>query len=286
MGWKLTTLIENHKDKEKKYEGEHGFSILIENTEPGQSIRLLMDTGQSGLFYDNAVEMGISLENLDGLFISHAHYDHAGGVKRLVEEVHVEKMYVGKDFFQKKYYEKKDGTLKDIGIAFSRQDVENVCVEVCEMQENMKEVFPGVTVYRNFDSVVDYEVLNLHFLVKDFEKGEEKYGQDNFTDEIVLTLDIADGIIVIAGCSHPGIINILKTIEKRSGKRIRGIVGGTHLVEADEERFIKTIADLKKMNLDFIAVSHCTGEENLEKIKEAFGEKFIFNCTGNIIKIS
>lgn len=286
MGWKLTTLIENHRDKEEKYECEHGFSILIENTEQGRSIRLLMDTGQSGLFYDNAVEMGISLKDLDGLFISHAHYDHAGGVKRLLEEVPVQKMYVGKDFFQEKYYEKKDGTLKNIGIAFSRQDMEHTGVEVCEIQENRKKIFPGVTVYRNFASVADYEVRNPHFLIKDFVKGEEKYEQDNFADEIVLALDVADGIIVIAGCSHPGIVNILKTIEKRSGKKIWGVVGGTHLVEADEERLKKTIADLKKMNLDFIAVSHCTGEENLEKIKEIFGEKFIFNCTGNIIKIS
>lgn len=285
MGWKLTTLIENHRDKAEKYECEHGFSVLIENTEPGQSIRLLMDTGQSGLFYDNAVEMGISLENLDGLFISHAHYDHAGGVKRLLEEVSVRKMYVGKDFFQEKYYEKKDGTLKDIGIAFSRQKVENSCGEVCEIRDDMKRILPGVTIYRNFEPVVDYEMLNPHFFIKYFVKGEEKYKQDNFTDEIVLTLDVADGIIVIAGCSHPGIINILKAIEKRSGKKIRGVIGGTHLVEADEERLKKTIADLKKMNLDFIAVSHCTGEENLDKIKEAFGEKFIFNCTGNIIQI-
>lgn len=286
MGWKLTTLIENHRDKEEKYECEHGFSVLIENTDQRQPIRLLMDTGQSGLFYDNAVKMGISLENLDGLFISHAHYDHAGGVKRLLEEVPIQKIYVGKDFFQEKYYEKKDGTLKNIGIAFSRQDVESVGVEVCEMQGNMKKVFPGVTVYRKFESVVKYEVLNSHFLVKDCVKGEEKYKQDNFTDEIVLTLEVTDGIIVIAGCSHMGIINILKTIEKRSGKKIRGIVGGTHLVEADEERLKKTIVELKKKNLDFIAVSHCTGEENLEKIKEVFGEKFIFNCTGNIMKIS
>lgn len=282
MGWKLTTLIENHKDKEEKYECEHGFSILIESTDQEGSSRLLMDTGQSGLFYDNAVKMGISLKALDALFISHAHYDHAGGVKRMLDEVPVEKMYVGTDFFQEKYYEKKDGTLKDIGIAFSKQDVEKNGTKVCEIQENMKRVLPGVTVYQDFEPVTEYEIPNLHFFVK----KEEKYQRDNFTDEIVLALDTADGIIVIAGCSHPGIINILKTIEKRSGKKIRGIIGGTHLVEADEKRLKKTIADLKEMNIDFIAVSHCTGEENLEKIKEVFGEKFVFNCTGNIIKIS
>jgi len=79
-------------------------------------------------------------------------------------------------------------------------------------------------------------------------------------------------------------MNILRTIEKRSGKKICGVVGGTHLMEADGERLRKTIDDLKEMNINFIAVSHCTGEDNLETIKNNFGEKFIFNCTGNVIR--
>lgn len=281
MEWKLTTLIENHKDKDEKYVCEHGFSILIESIDEKHPIRILMDTGQSGIFYDNADKMGISLKDLDALIISHAHYDHAGGVKKLLEEVSVGKMYVGKNFFREKYYKKKDGTLKNIGITFSRQDVEKCGERVFEIQENTKKILPGITIYRNFEPSAGYEMENPRFIVKQ----EGRYEQDHFADEIVLTLDVADGVVVIAGCSHPGIINILKSVEKRSGKKIRGIVGGTHLVEADEDRLKKTIADLKEMNIDFIAVSHCTGEENLEKMREVFGEKFIFNCTGNIIKI-
>lgn len=303
MKWKLTTLIENHIDKEEKYICEHGFSILIERVDKEAPIRLLMDTGQSGLFYDNAVKMGISLANLNALFISHAHYDHAGGIKRLLEEVNVKKMYVGKNFFQGKYYEKKDGTLKNIGISFSREELEKTGISVCEIEKDEQIVFPGVTVYRNFFHIVDYEPLNPHFFVKKEEsgninnyfenetvsqvttdEGSTMYTQDHFFDEIAVTLDVEEGIVVIVGCSHPGIMNILKTIEQRSGKRICGVIGGTHLMEADEKRLRKTIADLKERNINFIAVSHCTGEENLEVIKENFEEKFIFNCTGNIIQ--
>ena len=80
-------------------------------------------------------------------------------------------------------------------------------------------------------------------------------------------------------------MNIIYTIQKRSKKKICGIVGGTHLVEADESRLKKTIVALKEINIEFIAVSHCTGDENLEIIKNAFGKKFIFNYTGNVIKI-
>ena len=100
MRWKLTTLIENHVDKEERYMCEHGLAILIEGENQEEQVCLLMDTGQSGIFYENAAKMGISLENLSALLISHAHYDHAGGVKRLIEEETIRKIYVGKDFFQ------------------------------------------------------------------------------------------------------------------------------------------------------------------------------------------
>lgn len=204
-----------------------------------------------------------------------------GGVERLLENIPIEKMYVGKSFFQEKYHEKKDGTIKNIGISFSRNDVERYGVKICEIEEDSREIFPGITIHRNFERITDYEQGNPHFFVK--EKGV--YKKDNFTDEIAAALEIKDGIVVITGCSHPGIMNIIYTIQKRSKKKICGIVGGTHLVEADESRLKKTIAALKEINIEFIAVSHCTGDENLEIIKNAFGKKFIFNCTGNVIKI-
>ena len=108
--------------------------------------------------------------------------------------------------------------------------------------------------------------------------------QDTFSDEMELTLDTKEGLVVIVGCSHPGIVNILKTIAGRTGQPIRGVIGGTHLMDADKERLLKTMEDFKAMGMEFIGESHCTGDDNLKMIQESFGEYFIFKCTGNIIK--
>ena len=78
---------------------------------------------------------------------------------------------------------------------------------------------------------------------------------------------------------------MLHTIEKRSGKKIYGVIGGTHLVEADEHRLFKTMEEMKKMGIQLIGVSHCTGEENIRKISDYFGTDFVMNCTGNVIEI-
>ncbi len=73
---------------------------------------------------------------------------------------------MGKDFFQGKYYEKNDGTMKDIGIAFSKEELEKKGITVCEVKEDMQMIFPGVTLYRNFERIVGYEQLNPRFFVK------------------------------------------------------------------------------------------------------------------------
>ena len=126
MRWKLTTLIENHVDKEERYMCEHGLAILIESENQEEQVCLLMDTGQSGIFYENAAKMGISLENLSALLISHAHYDHAGGVKRLIEEETIRKIYVGKDFFQGKYYEKNGRIMIPISVQVHHSFVDGI----------------------------------------------------------------------------------------------------------------------------------------------------------------
>ena len=93
------------------------------------------------------------------------------------------------------------------------------------------------------------------------------------------------GLVVIVGCAHIGIVNILKTIADRVNIPIYAVIGGTHLIEADEVRIKRTIDALKEMKLQFVAVSHCTGEQGIRLISQELSEQFIYNNTGNVIVI-
>ena len=291
MKWKITTLIENHEDPEGKYISEHGLSVLIE----GDRFRMLMDTGKSGAFFDNAVDMGISFKDLDCMLLSHSHYDHTGGLIRMWKEKCIpDKLYVGKHFFRKAYHRRKDGRMKYIGTQFDSQMIKDMGISVIEIEKDSFPIADGVTLQRNFDIVTPYEELNPDFFYQEEElvcgpggrcMDSMNYLPDPFEDETAVTLETERGLFLVVGCSHPGIVNMITSIEARTGKKICGLIGGTHLVDADEDRVRKTAEDFKKLGIGFVGVSHCTGDQNLAFLRESFGDSFVFNCTGNVIEI-
>ena len=292
MKWKITTLIENHADQHEKLACEHGLSVLIE----GEKFRLLMDTGQSGAFYENASRMDISLSGLDAVVLSHAHYDHTGGLLKLIKEEGIPgKLYVGKHFFRKCYDRKPDGRMKYIGTKFDSQMLKDLRVPVEELSRDCFEIAPGLTIHGNFARTIPYEEHNPCFFYQEEENGCGPYGrcmdsmnyqEDTFEDEIALALDVDEGLFVIVGCSHPGIVNILTTISQRSGKKIYGLIGGTHLMDANRERTLLTVDDFKKLGVKKLGVSHCTGDENTAILKDSFGDAFFQNHTGTVLELN
>lgn len=267
---KITTLIENHGNPEAGLAGEHGLSLLLE----ADGKKILFDTGQTGEFVKNAQKLSINLQDLDMVFLSHGHYDHTGGVPALIENGYQGKIYAGTGFFGKKYKKLSDGTMKYNGNPFPEEQY-----NISMIGKDMQRITEHVILFQNFQRQTSFEQLNSKFYLEN-----EKI--DKFADEICLGIETDKGTILLVGCSHVGIVNIMLTVKKRIKKPMIGIVGGTHLVEAGKEQLEATIQAFKQEPLDFLAVSHCTGEQHIEILKDTFGKKFIYNITGNQIVFS
>lgn len=278
MELKITTLIENMPGTDARLKYEHGLSLFIEF----DGRKILFDTGQTGAYTDNAEVLGIKLRETDTLIVSHGHYDHCGGVLKTLDLLQPNaKMYVGREFFNPKYKCLEDGSYKYNGVGFSERDLIGKGIRLRKVNDDVTVLGGNILLFKNFLRKNEFEKRNPKFVI---EKNGEKV-PDEFADEIVLGLITTRGLVVVAGCSHGGIINILSGIKERINIPICAVLGGTHLVEADEDRIDKTIAAFHEMQVEYVAVSHCTGETGIQKMKEEFKDKFILNCTGNVFSL-
>lgn len=276
MDLKITTLIENKPGINPQLYYEHGLSLYIE----AGKIKILFDTGQSGDFLKNAELLKVDLGNLNYVLLSHGHYDHSGGFEKFANKFKEPyKLIVGKKFFYSKYKFIEEGNYKYNGNSFDENFIYKNNISINYVKDDIYYISENIMVFSNFKSSNDFELLNKKFRIK----HNEKYILDKFSDEIALAVKVDKGLVVIVGCSHVGIVNILETIMKRTNMPIYGVIGGTHLVEADDLRLNKTIDFFKENDIKVLGMSHCTGEKAIERIKTQFEERFIYNSTGNII---
>lgn len=288
----ITTLIENMQDDAGKLAYEHGLSLYIEF----MGKRLLFDTGQSGIFLENAKKLGKDICGIDHLIVSHGHYDHSGGLMQTVSILDKRtKLYVGNGFFVPKYKRLGDGTYRYNGNPFTEAELTEVLyaknIVSVEVDEDITFINDNIVIFKNFQSVTPCEHHNPDFVIRKESVCQEGtyrmdgYRMDEFTEEVALGLITSKGLVLIVGCSHVGLINILEHVKVHCDIPIYCVLGGTHLVAADEQRILQTIKALERFDIKELAVSHCTGEAGMQLLSEHFGERFRSNHTGSVYMI-
>ncbi len=271
MDIRITTLIENSPDENSSLHYEHGISFYIEKGNQ----KLLFDTGQSSAFIENAEQLGKDLTALDHVVLSHGHYDHTGGFTTLCKKTNTFHLHIKKGLFQKKYTYKND-TYTFKGNNFDEQFLQKRGIAYAFIEQDVTEITDGVYVLTNFPRIYTNEIINQSFQVE----TESGYRQDYFEDEVLLAIDTSKGLVVILGCSHPGVRNMLDHVKLKLQRPIYAVLGGTHLKEADAARIEDSVAYLVREVDGPIGVSHCTGDTAMRELQKAT-HRYFHNKTGS-----
>lgn len=271
---KITTLIENEIGKCSELRNEFGLSLHIKD----EDIEFIFDTGKSGEFTFNAEKLGIDLKNIKHIVLSHSHFDHTGGMRTLIEKYNKNfTLHISKTFFEEKH--RITELAHDfLGNNFDEKYILDNKIKINYITDDEVRLSKNITLFTNFKQLVDFETPVRYY----FRKIYDDYILDNMEDEIVIGAETSKGLILICGCSHIGIINIIENIKRRTGKKIYGIIGGLHLSKASDERIEKVMEYFDKSEIEFFGVSHCTGEKAVNILK-ASGKEFIQNNTGTKI---
>ncbi len=274
----LTILCDNTAAMKEGIRAEHGFSVLVETAEAS----ILFDTGQSGVFWHNAEVLGKDMMKIDRVVLSHGHYDHTGGLTRLAQAGKSFEVLAHRDVFARRFKKQKDGTLKFIGCPYNHEYLKSRGL-VFRFVGPHEEVAPGIFFIGEVPRETDFETGDPLLVLED---GNGKIAPDPFRDDASLYVKTPGGLVVILGCSHRGMINILRHIlTLEGGAPILCVIGGTHLSRSDPAQTEETIEALRSMKIASIGVSHCTGLDAAEEMRHVYGERFFRAMAGIVIQI-
>jgi 7,8-dihydropterin-6-yl-methyl-4-(beta-D-ribofuranosyl)aminobenzene 5'-phosphate synthase len=272
MAVKLTTLCENTSGASGVV-AEWGWSIFVQTDE----LNILFDTGGGFAAVRNADKFGIDLKSIDKIVLSHGHADHTGGIREFLERAQHPEVIAHPGVWDRKFSKAaKDEAPLYRGIPFIREELEKYATFT--LSRAPVHLSENVMTTGEIPRRTEFETIESTFFVMD----GETLKPDEFFDDLALICKTKGGLVIVLGCAHRGIINIISHAREIAGeKTIHTVIGGTHLFPKKEAQVELTISALGKIGVQNLGVSHCTGMDAAIKLKAAFEDSFFFNNAGS-----
>lgn len=259
---RIVILVENTVFKSGLI-AEHGIAYWIET----DNVRILFDTGQGHALPHNITSLKIPIDKTDAVILSHGHYDHSGALEYAMQAADSSTVYVHPHAFHPKYSCRND-TYRFVGYP-NKLD----CLQKNERfiwTEHTTAIHNTIFVTGEIPRQSSFEDVGGPFFNDPF--GHEP---DRLMDDQAVYFLTQEGIVVLLGCAHAGVVNTLDFIFNQTGKkRFHAVIGGMHLCNANDDRLRKTIQALKEYEFDIIAPAHCTGEKAKSQLKQEFPGQF------------
>ena len=269
----ITVLVENTVGRQD-LKAEHGLSFWIE-TEDG---KLLWDTGQSGLLINNAQKLGITLNLLKHIALSHGHYDHTGGLLEILKMAPHAHVYGHPDLFVQRFIKNRTAvySVEPVSSPMEKDIVKERC-ESLVLSLDPVEILPGIFTTGEIPRETSFEDTG-----GDFFLDVACTKRDPIIDDQALYIESSQGIIVILGCAHSGVVNTINYVSKLTRQEnIFAVLGGMHLLMASKERLEATADAFARYDVQIIGPCHCTGLKAITYLRSRFPDRFVECSTGS-----
>jgi len=251
----------------------HGVSYLLEAKKDDRTYTILVDVGSNhDVLLNNMEALGVIPSAIDAIVLTHCHWDHTRGISKMVKTIGKTQLpviahpaifrnvFVNTPFLRYTGMDTED-----------RPEQIEACGGKLLLSRQPIIITQGLITTGEVERVTDFEGPGPAYRL---EQGN--LVADNMPDDISVVANVKEeGLVIVSGCSHAGIVNIsLQSRRITNVSKIAAIIGGFHLVNADEEKLSKTVQGLVDIQPGFVSAGHCTGFEAQYALKSAFGERF------------